>query len=437
VVALWLLCQAAGVNAATDETNAIELLREELAALRHDYDARISELEERLADAEAPRPTAAPVAQPVASSARGAAAFNPAIGVIFQGTAWSYHGDGDGTEIPAFPLGGEAGPIPEGLALGETEINASANVDNLFTARLTMPLVTEDGETNVEVEEAWVESLGLPLGLSTRFGRFYSGIGYLNSKHSHTWDFADQPLAYDAFLGGQYADDGVQLRWLAPTDLYLELGGELLRGANYPAAGAADNGFGSDSLFARVGGDVGASSSWLTGLSYLHARSRERPSGEGDQTVLFDGTTDLLIAEFVWKWAPNGNWRQKNLVVQSELLWSNDDGRYLLPDGSAPDVDSDQWGWYLQAVYQPFPRWRAGARFDLLSSQDPGAAFAGTVLEPIGDDPTRYTVMADWSPSEFSRIRLQYEWDQAARDSFAQWGLQYIQSIGAHGAHSF
>jgi len=445
---IFFLCQAVApvfAEAAATGANNPELdeMRQELDAIRRDYDEKIADLEARLsaAEAKAERAPESAVREPVARAATpsaGQAAFNPAIGVIFQGQAWDYSGGGgEENSIPGFPTGGEADSIPAGLSLGESEIIASANVDNLFTAQLTAALVPEDGETNFEVEEAWVETLALPAGLSTRFGRFYSDIGYLNNKHSHTWDFVDQPLAYKAFLGNQYGDDGVQLRWLAPTDLYLELGTEVFRGDSYPGAGAANGGFGSNSLFARLGGDVGTGSSWLTGLSWLHSRSDGRPSGPEDDTVLFDGTTDLLIAEFVWKWAPNGNWRQRNLVVQSELLWRNEDGRYLLTDGSTPEVDQDQWGWYVQTVYQPVPRWRFGARFDLLSGDDPGDSFAGSVLEPIGSDPKRFTLMADWSPSEFSRFRLQYAWDRSGIDDFQQWGLQYIQSIGAHGAHSF
>ncbi|MGD8417411.1 MAG: hypothetical protein PVH91_10160 [Pseudomonadales bacterium] len=460
LLALLIVCQGATAattpaDSPTTEDAEIASLRQELAAVKRDYDSRIAELEARLASIEdtssleetaaagttavpavTPTPSVAVAAAPVVPS-RGNAAFNPAIGVIFQGQAWDYSGHGEENAIPGYPAGGEAGPIPKGLALGETEIDANANVDNLFTAWLTTALVPEDGEIAVEIEEAWVETLGLPLGFSTRFGRFYSDVGYLNGKHSHTWDFADQPLAYKAFLGNQYGDDGIQVRWLAPTDLYLELGGEVFRGDHYPAAGAANGGLGSNTLFAKLGGDAGVSSSWLTGISYLHARSDARPSGPEDEPLLFDGTTDMVIAEFVWKWAPNGNWRRKNLVLQSELLWRNENGRYLLPDGSSPDIDRDQWGWYAQVVYQPITQWRVGARFDLLSNDDPGPAFAGTALDPLGSDPKRYTVMADWSPSEFSRLRLQYAWDDSGIDSFSQWGLQYIQSIGAHGAHTF
>ena len=49
----------------------------------------------------------------------------------------------------------------------------------------------------------------------------------------------------------------------------------------------------------------------------------------------------------------------------------------------------------------------------------------------------RYSLMADWSNTEFSRLRLQYTRDESGLETSNQWGLQYILSIGAHGAHAF
>ena len=420
----------------------IESLRTALDELRADYEARISELERRLAVAEqnasqasiAVQQAAAPVAI-TRSSANSA--FNPAIGVIFQGYAWNYGEDPEGYAVPGFPFGGEAGPISQGLSIGETEINISANVDDKFTAWLTTPVVIEDGEAKIEIEEAWIATTALPAGFSAKFGRFYSGIAYLNSKHSHEWDFADQPLPYQAFLGDQYLDDGVQLRWIAPSNLYMEFGAEVLQGSRYPAAGSGNSGYGSYSLFANIGGDVGAGNSWLAGISYLDASATDRPSGDEDDPFVFNGDSNLLSAHLVWKWAPRGNWKQKNLIIQTEFLWRNEDGEYTLPGTPALAYDNDQLGWYVQAIYQPFPRWRFGGRVDGLSSDDPGPLFDGTLLAAPASDPMRYSLMADWSNSEFSRLRLQYTKDDAGLVSDYHWGLQYIHSIGAHGAHSF
>src|SRR3546814_7619883 len=90
---------------------------------------------------------------------------------------------------------------------------------------------------SISVEEAYINTLALPAGLAVKFGRFFSDIGYQNHVHAHAWDFADAPLVYRAFFGGQLGDDGVQVRWLAPTDLFVELGAEGLRGAAFPDGG--------------------------------------------------------------------------------------------------------------------------------------------------------------------------------------------------------
>jgi len=416
----------------------IQTLRSELLELRSDYEARIADLERRLAIAEQNAMQANYAAQPApAASAGSNTVFNPAIGVIFTGNAWNYSRDPDGYAVQGFPYGGEAGPISEGLSLGETEIIMNANVDDKFTAWLTAAIAVEDGEAAVELEEAWVEATALPAGFGARFGRFFSKIGYLNGKHAHTWDFADQPLPYQAFLAGQLVDDGLQLRWLAPTDLYLELGGEALSGTNYPASGRGNSGVGSYSLFANLGGDVGTSSSWLAGVSILDATATERPSGDEDNPWLFSGDSRLLTAQFVWKWAPDGNWRDRNLVVQAEIMRRSEDGQYE-GFGFAPErYDVDQYGWYAQAVYQPLPRWRVGGRIDALSTDNPGPVFDGSLLAAPDNDPTRYSIMADWANSEFSRLRLQYTRDDAGLLGDNQWGLQYIHAIGAHGAHAF
>jgi hypothetical protein len=420
------------------EDNEIDLLRTALAELRSDYESRIADIERRLAIAEQNATQASYAAAPEpASPGGGQSAFNPAIGVIFSGNAWMYSDDPDTYAVQGFPYGGEAGPVAEGLSLGETEIVMSANVDDKFSAWLTTSLGIENGESSIGIEEAWVEANALPGGLGARFGRFFSGIGYLNSKHAHAWDFADQPLPYQAFLAGQLADEGVQLRWLAPTDHYLEFGAEALRGSQYPAAGAGRNGVGSYSLFANLGGDVGISSSWLAGISYLNSTAVDRPAGDGNDPLLFTGDSDLMIAHFVWKWSENGNWKDRNLVVQAEYLQRSDDGVYQ-GAGLLPGVyQVDQRGWYAQAVYQPIPRWRIGGRIDTLSSDYAGVAFDGTMLAAPADDPRRYSIMADWANSEFSRLRLQFTRDEAGPVDGNQWGLQYFHSIGAHGAHTF
>ena len=153
--------------------------------------------------------------------AGGANAFNPAISIILNGS-YSHHSlDPDAYVRSGFPLVGEAGPGANGFSLGESEVSFAANIDDKFYGQLTMALENEDGEDHLGIEEAYIDTTALPGGLSLRAGRFFSNIGYLNSHHAHTDNFFDRPLAYQAFLGSQYGDDGVQLRWVAPTSVFV------------------------------------------------------------------------------------------------------------------------------------------------------------------------------------------------------------------------
>ena len=187
-VAVTLLV-AIFAGAVQAQESEIELLRTAVQELRSDYETRIAELERRLAVAEQNANQANYAVQQAesaqsATSGRGSlSAFNPAIGIIFQGQAWSFGKNPDDYAIQGFPLGGEAGPINEGLGIGETELILNANVDDKFTAWLTAALALEDGESVVEIEEAWVQATALPAGFGARFGRFFSGIGYLNTRH--------------------------------------------------------------------------------------------------------------------------------------------------------------------------------------------------------------------------------------------------------------
>src|SRR5215204_3655048 len=299
-----------------------------------------------------------PVTPPPITSA---SAFNPAIGLILQGKASYFSQNPDNYRVKGFALGDEAGPGKRGLSLDETEINFQANVDPYLYGNLTLSIGPEN---DLSIEEAFLQTTSLPWGLTLRAGRFFSGIGYLNERHSHTWDFADQALPYRAFLNNQYKDDGVQLRWLAPTRQFLELGSEVFRGDAFPAGGAARAGFGTYSVFAHTGSDINESSSYRTGLSWLRASARDRttpvPGGPDD---IFNGRSDTLIFDAVYKWAPNGNPVDTNLKLQAEFFAHRDRGQF----NSLPVSGGWQTGFYAQAVYQFMPRWRIGARYDQVS----------------------------------------------------------------------
>lgn len=371
-------------------------------------------------------PLSAHAADPGGGAPAAPNAFNPAISLVLEGVAARLSDDPENYAIPGFVLGEEAGPGGKGLALGESEITMSADVDQVFYGQLTASIAPEGG---IEVEEGFIETRTLPAGLTLEAGRIKSSVGYLNNQHSHVWDFYDPPLVYRALLGNQYQDDGVQLTWIAPTPVFLEVGGELFKGDAFPAAGAVDGGAGTWTAFAHMGGDAGASSSWRLGLSRLVAKADGREDPDG----LFTGRTQVNFADLVWKWAPDGNPVQRNFKLQGEYLWGDQTGTY----DTLGALDAGRRGGYAQAVYQFIQRWRAGIRYDTVDADRPGAAFVGTTLDPSGANPRRTSAMVDYNPSEFSRVRLQYNHDQSGPGADDEVYLQYLMSLGTHGAHAF
>jgi hypothetical protein len=486
VVALPLLWPATAARAddLSDIRAAMQAMQKqyqaELAKLQHDYDLKMRAMEKRVEAAEAkattatakaesaekalttaqaapPQPAApapAPALQPAAASGAPAAAnaFNPAIGVVLDGKGMVSSHNPNSWRLPGFALGDEAKPPPRGPSIGESEINLQANVDQALFANLT---VAFENDNSVNIEEAFAQPTALPWGFTAKFGRFFSGIGYLNEQHAHTWDFADAPLPYLAFLNGQYGDDGVQLRWLAPTDQFLEFGGEVLRGASFPANSVSEalssnhnDGVGAWSLFVHTGNDIGTSASYSVGLSYLGTHSKDRstdPVNGPAGSDIFSGTDHTLIADGVYKWAPNGNFAQRYVKLQSEVFLRKEQGAFTaldFPGASGVSTTKNfasgwQTGFYVQGVYQFMPFWRVGLRYDQVDAPSLGTAFAGTTLDSAGITPRRYSAMIDYSTSEFGRFRLQYNRDEARPDPDNQVILQYTVSLGAHGAHQY
>jgi hypothetical protein len=431
------------------QDSEVSKLREELRQLQQ----RLQTLEQRLEAAEAKVPAAPAPVQ--ASTPPGEAAFNPGISAILNGVYANLQRDPNTYRINGFvPTMGDVGPGRRGVSLGESELGVSANVDHVFRGTLVASIAPDN--SSIDVEEGYVQTIGLSNGFTIKAGRFFSDVGYQNSIHAHAWDFTDPPLVMKAFLGGQLNEDGLQFKWVAPTALYFDVGAELGRGRAFPATLRNKNGFGSSTLFTHLGGDVGESWAWQAGLSLYATSPQNRTYTDTDSlgravTDSFSGSSKTWALSGVLKWAPDGNTTHNNLKLQGEYFQRKENGN-LTYDSTAASLGtmtggyaSRQSGWYVQAVYQFVPMWRGGYRYDTLDS---GTATLGLIDSnalraadfPIlsAYNPKRHTFMVDWSPSEFSRVRLQFARDYSrAGMPDNQIFLQYIMSLGAHGAHTF
>lgn len=456
------LVTAPPAHAATDAD--LSEIREQIRQLKENYEARINALEKRLKEAEAkssvaasqPAPAQQPATPPVPlpptvaavapTTASGIAAFNPAISAVLQGVYANLSQDPNQYAIAGFVPSGDIAPAKRGFSIAESELTLSANVDDKVYGNLTFSLSPDN---TVDVEEAYGLFTAVPYGIAPKFGRFLSSIGYLNDQHQHVWDFYDAPLVYQAFLGGQYQNNGLQAKWIAPTDTFLEFGGEVGNGEGFPGTSRNKNGVGNGIAYVHAGGDVDASNSWRAGLSYLQTAAKERDYTQtdfagNDAQLAFSGRSQLAIADFVWKWAPNGNAMDHNFKLQGEYFWRREhgdltyDANGVLGLTQTGNYRSKQSGFYVQGVWQFIPTWRVGARYDWL---DPGSVDYGSngvYLVNASYNAQRAAVMLDWTPSEFSRFRVQFQ-QAKLRPDFTdnEIFVQYILTLGAHGAHKF
>ena len=319
----------------------------------------------------------------------------------------------------------------------------SANIDDKFYGSLTTVIETHDDETELLLEEAFIETLTMPYGLSIRGGRFLSDFGYLNNQHMHTDSFVERPAAYRTFLGSHYYDDGVRANIVLPTDLYVKFGVEALSGSKMSSVDdGSDVGVYTTTL--KLGDDFSESSSWQFGLSYLrNENGKVREFGDHDHGHDHDHDhshgaavtgSNLYGADFVWKWAPNGNYKYQNFTLAAEymLLDGIVDDKYK-NDAESPDTLA---GYYVSGVYRFSPSWSAGMRYGEAESYDGHAH--GDHMHFTAMNDKEADAMIAWDSSHFGTVRAQYSRvENQSKDTDNVLTLQYVMTFGAHGAHAF
>lgn len=458
VLAFALACTAINTTAQAATADELAAIRQQIEVIRTQYETRLADLEKKLSEAERRLESAEHL--PLAAQSPRASSVAPSgldTSLILQGQFARMKDVAERNPTGFLPAGHEHGGDKRGFSTGHSELVLAANIDPYWRGKAVFALTNDQ---TVEVEEASFQRIGSDDGVGFKTGRFRSGIGYLNEQHPHAWDFVDAPLVYQALFGrhGAYTQEGVQLKWLAPLDdLALTFGAEAGRGVSFPATERNKNRQDSAALFAKLGGDLGASNSWQAGVSYLLTSATDREGHLEDASSpavesfsKFSGKSQLWLADFVWKWAPDGNPSYRNFTFQTEVFARREDGDMACTNGDSGtslcanqlgNYRSQQDGWYAQAVYQFMPRWRVGYRVDQLNSGTPSLNSINispdnAFLQPY--KPRRDSVMLDYRWSEFSRARLQLSQDKSmAGMTDNQLFLQYIMSLGAHGAHKF
>ena len=351
-------------------------------------------------------------------------AYLPAIAFILNMSAVGrnvQNSDYENFEIPGFINHGDEAPeLPfnreRGFNFNYAELALSSSVDPYFDAFAILHLHPDSG---LEIEEAFVRTRALPYGLKVKAGKFKSAFGRINEKHQHSWHFDAQPIIYKSLFGPDgISDAGIQVQWVAPTDMYIMAGIEGLQGTNTRSFGdTQENNLYVGYLKSSI--DVGDNLSILGGVSIAHGKNAD--NNVTNPTNVYG--VDLTMREQLGGYS--------SLIWQSEFLQRNKDV------GSRTDK---QAGLYSELVYQYDNYYSGGVRYDAITKNDTVLPTAYNGVDTSNLD--KYTAMLQYKPFPMSRLRLTYSYDRTKVIAGQRKGINSVMlslniAAGAHGAHNY
>jgi TolA-binding protein len=345
---------------------------------------------------------------------------------------------------------GDHDPQQRGFNARNTELAFDGAVDPYFQGFANIVfLLDNDNQTEVELEEAFLQTTNLPYNLQLKAGQFFADFGRLNPTHPHTWDFVDTPLVNGLFLGPDgLRGVGAQASWTLPLPWYSQL------------IFASQNGRGETGFSFRNPGDNGMFFDRITtdrearGLQdFVWIPRFENSFNLSDtQTVLAgvsgafgsnetgaNSRTQIYGADLLYKWKSSHAEAGFPFVKwQTEFMYRRFQAGHGADDSFPVAETFHDWGLYSQVLWGFKKGWVAGIRGDYVHMQD-------SMFTDDLDRQPRWRLSADltWYPTEFSKIRLQYNQDfleenfflsaREVESVFLQW--EFI--LGSHGAHKF
>lgn len=484
----WALPRGAAL---AQQSSELQELRQEIREIRNELNRTLAEKQKRIdeletqVDALKARPAAASAQTPPSADS----ALDKALSGLEQYRQKAAKGDLASTQVGGATLrlmdlsldvlfaggsstarnsqiellqGGGHDPIRRGFTLGQAEIGMAGAVDPYLTAESYI-VFTEEG---VELEEAFFKTSSLPWGLQLKGGYFLSEFGIMNQTHPHAWDWIDQPIINTRLFGGDGTrGSGVRLSWLTPLPWYSEFYVGMQNADSKTMVsflGEREGNIGGvydPGIPTTIGGRplVNREIASLGDFLYL-ARWENSFDLSREVTTKFgfsglfgpnntgsDGFTRIYGADLKVKWRPERNeagW--PFLVWQSEIMARDYKADSFFSTDPATTGFSGQtlhdWGLYTQLLYGFHPRWAAGVRYEYATGSDDSVLiYDGRDGDPFRDTRYRVSPLLAWYWSEFTRFRLQYNFDHAAhldRDEHSVWlGAEFL--IGSHPAHKY
>ncbi|MBI3893407.1 MAG: hypothetical protein HY303_17960 [Candidatus Wallbacteria bacterium] len=353
---------------------------------------------------------------------------------------------------------GDHDPKNHGFTAPNEEFVMGGVVDQNFRGDLVIvPKINFKGDTEVEIEEAYLTALNLGHGLGVKAGTWFSDFGRLNNSHPHQWDFANQPVVYSRLLSkDNQKSPGAEINWLLPSDDYYKLYFTALS----PVGGSMQSfrGGGANDLTGRdeenqIGGHAFGNfqDRGLRDLTYLTRLETSRDLSD-EMTILMGGSfetgpnatgqdarTRIFGFDFYGKWKPLNNdhgwpfWSWQAEVLKRSY-GAAASPLYTDPTITLPNETLNDWGFYAQVMHGFKRQWTAGLRLDYANGDGANA------LDPLRDRRWRVSPNITHYFSEFSKLRYQYDFDVAEHlgdKPEHTFTVQYEVNFGAHGAHKF
>lgn len=428
---VFVALTASSVPAYAQDAAAAQALRTEIDQLKKDFDARLADLESRLAalsGAPPPGVVAEPVT-PVQTPATTTPATSPTqVPAGAEGAALPVYGNAAASSKVFNPdtavignfLGAtgknEVNPQPA-LELSESEVSLQAIVDPYARADFFLSF----GEVGVAVEEGYITFPTLPGDLLMKVGKMRAAFGKVNTLHTHVLPWTDRPLVTDNLVGGDDGidDAGISVSRLIPNPwFFLEGTGQVYRGDSDDVFHSTKRGDLSYVGHLRGYQDVSESTNLDLGVSYARGHNPSGLLSGGDAEERGRFITQLFGVDATVRWRP-----LRRAIYHSFL----GRGEFIVSQRDQPDGRQSSSGWYLSGDYQLGRRWFTGLRFDrsdLLTNAD---------LHDSGR-----SLILTYLPSEFSEVRGQVRRTNYAEGPTAnEFLFQFQFAIGAHGAHPF
>ncbi|MEP7078325.1 MAG: hypothetical protein ABI795_04785 [Chthoniobacterales bacterium] len=345
---------------------------------------------------------------------------------------------------------GDHDPQQRGFNARNSEIALDGAVDPYFEGFANIVLkLSNDNETEIELEEAFLQTTSLPFGLQVKAGQFFSSFGRINPMHPHTWEFADAPLVHGRLLGPDgLRGVGAQVSWTAPVSWYSQFIFSVQNGRG--GTGYSFRNPGTDGVFfnrlttdreARGLQDFVWIPRWENSFNLSETQTvlGGLSGAFGSNETGGHSRTQIYGADLFYKWKsthaeggfPFVKWQTEAMFRRFEA------GRGI--DQSFPVSETfHDWGIYSQVLWGFKKGWVAGIRGDYLHMTD--SEFTN---DDVRQSRSRISANLTWYPTEFSKLRLQYNHDFLDENAFLAGRdvdsvfLQFEFILGAHGAHKF